>query len=317
MSAATQDILYGVSSQILYYDAPEGKPSSVTSVSVYENTDGDDDTAEVATTGSASVSTTGDTTVDVVSGSGETDPRVINLTSTAGVVMGTPYLMTNLFYETEWILPRHINLGPNVEIEAKHPLANRYQATSTFETTRIQISVLDSWAADDNNISGLSHSTGRYRVRWVYVDLNSVTRVADTYFDLVRYPGNTDITPLDVDAHIPGWLNRLPDADRETQGRDLIATAYNQLKVRLVADGKADQLIRDTETMGYLVALKADEVMAYGNYRAGGDLEQMEMSRDRFASEYHAIVGPVPRLLEAATTSGAASNPGPNKMWRR
>ena len=57
MSTPTQQILYNVTGQSIYLDATEGRPSSVTSVAVYNDTAGDDDTTESATTGSAAVET--------------------------------------------------------------------------------------------------------------------------------------------------------------------------------------------------------------------------------------------------------------------
>ena len=305
--AETQDILYGVGSQTLFYDCPEGAPSSVTSVAVYENRDGDNSTAEVATTGSASVETSPNTTFDTASGASEANPKACRLADTQLLVIGRRYLARTQGVNkgaSEWVELSENNEGLSTTATSKYPLHLDYTLSDTFESTRIQISVLDAWAASESNISGSYHPTGRYRVRWVYV-VNSVTYVADTYFDLVRYPGSSGITPLDVVAHIPGWLDRLPTDSRALQGQDLIDAAYQQVKYRLIADGKADQLIRDTEVMGYLVALKADEVMAYGSYRAGGDPDQYAAARDRFYAEYSGVLGNASALLESRDDTGA------------
>ena len=50
---ATQEITLGLTSQALVFDCPDGRPSAVTSVTVYEADADDTATAEAATTGSA------------------------------------------------------------------------------------------------------------------------------------------------------------------------------------------------------------------------------------------------------------------------
>ena len=302
----TLDIIYGVASQSLYFDCPEGRPSSVTSVAVYENRDGDDSTAEVATTGSASVETNPNTTFDAASGYGQSNPKVLNLTATTGCARGRRYLATAAAGNREWVETMEIDAGNS--ITARHPLHNAFAAADTLESTRISISVLDAWAATVANISGALHPTGRYRVRWEYV-VDSVTYVADSYFDLVRYAGVTDITPLTVAEHIPGWFDTLPTDSRNDQGQGLIDIAYKQLKYRMIADSRADQLVRDSEVMGYLVALKADEIKAYGNARSTGNQEDYVLARDRFFTEYQSVLGPAPKLLESNDDSGAGAPP--------
>jgi len=80
---SVQDIVYGVTGQTVYFDAPEGRPSSVTSVEVFLWDVSDDDTAEAAV-GSGSVETNPNTTIDAASGYGQTDARVLNVAATTG-----------------------------------------------------------------------------------------------------------------------------------------------------------------------------------------------------------------------------------------
>ena len=69
-----QDVIYNVTGQSFYLDCPEGRPTSITSVTVLDWNAGDDDTAESATTGSAGLDAV-NTTFDAASGAGQTDPR--------------------------------------------------------------------------------------------------------------------------------------------------------------------------------------------------------------------------------------------------
>jgi hypothetical protein len=207
-----------------------------------------------------------------------------------------------------------------VSVTARYPLYNAYASGDTFVSTRIQISVLDSWAAEDANISGNETGDGnaRYRVRWNYTVGGAVV-VADSYFDLVRYPSGVEITPLDVERMIPGWLTKLPPNHQQNQGATLVDEGRAQVRRRLFRDKVADQLIRDTEMTGWLTALKADEIKAYSAYRlsgSAGTLEQYTMARDRFNEEYAALVG-VTMKLRTSDESGAARNVPAIRITRR
>src|SRR5436190_5204308 len=103
MAHQTLDILYGVTGQSLVFDAPEGRPSSVTSSTVHENIAGDDEQAESATTGSASVETNPNTTFDAASGVDQTDPRKCFLAATTGITPGRTYLAVNATLERDWV----------------------------------------------------------------------------------------------------------------------------------------------------------------------------------------------------------------------
>lgn len=250
----TTKLYYNVTGQTLVWDAPEGRPDTVTSVAVYPASTGDDGTAESATTGSATVETNPDTTFDAASGDGQADPRKCNLTATTGIVVGRQYLVTNSTGETEWVEVREIASADYVI--ARNPLANAYAASDTFESTRISISVDSTWIADEANISADSDPNPGYRVRWVYVK-DSVTYVHDDYFDVVRYSGEDDVTPEDVDAESPGWINRLPTYHREDRGARLIDAAADDVHFDFFRYGFDDSMVRNREVKRKLVIKRA------------------------------------------------------------
>lgn len=293
MSSSTIDLLFGVTGQSLYFDAPEGRPSSVTSSDVFENTTGDDGTEEAATSGSAAVETNPNTTFDAASGAGQADARVCNLAATTGVKIGQQYRATNAAGEVDIVEVAAIVAAATVT--ARQPLVNAYTTGDTFESTRVTHAIDATWVADKNNLSGGFDPNPKYRWRLVYV-VGGVTYAHDLYFDLLRYAGRHDVSPIDVDRRARGWMERVSVEDREDQGRSVIDEAYQVVKFDLYNLTVPDQSIRNREVVNELVKLKAIELV-------DGEAGAAEYSR-RFA-----------QLMEFGKTStsktaSAAASPG-------
>lgn len=251
------DIYFGVTDQLVYFDAPEGRPSSVTSIEVQNWYAGDDATAESAT-GSASVEANPNTTLDASAGPGESDPRNIPVAATTGVAVGRRYLLTSVANGLkEWIDVESFVSAD--KIGAKHPLINTYASSDTLQSTRIQATVDSTWVADLANLDSSSGANAMYRVRWVYV-VSSVTYVAESYFNLVRYIGAHGVRPADIEALVPGWLDSLPLDHRKDQGRTLIDQAHRDVKMDLLEINVDDSAVAQTEVVDDLVRFKAIEL---------------------------------------------------------
>lgn len=248
----TQDILFGITGQTVYHDCAEGRPSSVTSATVYYYESGDDAEDEGAI-GAASVETGPNTTIDAASGFGQSDPRVLHVAATTNMAVDRRYLVTAADGQREWFDVDEIDSGNSVT--AKHPLFNTYASADTVQSTRIQATIDSTWIADTANISETEPNPG-YRIRWVYV-VAGVTYVADTYFNVVRYVGKHGVRPQDVDLTFPGWIDRLPTDHREDQGRKLIDEAYRQVKIDLAAVELDDASVADAEIVDELTRWKA------------------------------------------------------------
>jgi hypothetical protein len=299
MSAPTLDILFGVLSQSLTFDAPEGRPSSVTSSTVYENSSGDDSTAEVCTTGSAAVETSPTTTFSATAAAGQ---RTCRLTATTGCAVGRVYLATNATGETERVEVTAISSGAHVV--ARQPLANDFASGDSFVSTRIAHAIDSTWVAATTNLSGAFDPNPRYRWRIVYV-VGGVTCVRDVYFDLVRYAGRHDVTPQDVDRRARGWIERVSTDDRDDQGRAVIDEAYQVVKFDLYNLSTPDQAIRNRELLNELVLLQAVVLVD------GGEMNEKKYT-DRLA-----------QLIAWGTASvskdesGAAAQADVRPVWRR
>ena len=297
----TIDLLFAVTGQSLYFDAPEGRPSSVTSSQVFENTTGDDGDAETATTGSAAVETNPNTTFNAASGDGQTNPQICNLTTTTGIGIGRGYRITNAAGEWEWI---EVVGATATTATAREPLANAYTTGDTFVSTRITHAIDATWVADKTNLSDACCPNARYRWRLVYV-VGGVTYVHDAYFDLLRYAGRHDVTAADVARRSPGWTQRVATYHREDQGRAIIDEAYEVVKFDLYNFETPDQSIRNREARNEMVLLKAIELV-----------DPTELNVQRYSERLQQFMAGA-KLSVQADTSGAATTADVRPLWRR
>jgi hypothetical protein len=299
-----QDIVFDVTGQLVYFDAPEGRPSAVTSVSVFRWDVSDDDTAEAAT-GTGSVETGPSTTLDGSAGPSQANPRNIPLTATTDSAIGRTYLITGAAGSKEWVEVESITAADSVTV--KHPLHKEYASGASFQSTRIQATVDSTWIADDTNLT--TDDVGpnpMYRVRWVYV-VSSVTYVADTYFNVVRYAARHGVQPQDIEALVPGWLDRLPTDHRSDQGRKLIDDAYREVRIDLHQVDLAASTVAESEIVDELVRLKVIELGEWARYLAGNDdPNRAEMSGKRYQARLDALVRIVSRI-PVRDNSGAAT----------
>jgi len=304
-----QDILYGVTSQTLVFDAPEGRPSSVTSMDVFPMTSGDDATAEPAL-GAAAVETNPNTTVDATSGYGETDPRKVNLTATTGIAIGRSYLLTNITSgESEWV--EVVEIVSADYVLAREPLLNSYPTSSTFVSTRISATVDSTWVADSTNITDDLDPNPGYRCRVQYV-VASQTYVHHVEFDLVRYQGRHTVTPVDMVRFHPGWNHELPTYHQPDGGKQLIAEAYKQVKWDLHAAGHADEGLRSIEGVNQLVKHKAWVLLARGQ----GE-QMLELARREYQAQLDRLVQVTNRLPMATDASGAGNDVAAHGIWSK
>jgi hypothetical protein len=307
-----QDIVFGVTTgQTVYFDCPEGRPSSVTSASVYLWDVPDDDTAESAI-GTPAVETNPNTTLDDVASAGS---RTIPLTATTGAAAERVYLVTGATGLKEWTEVQTVTDG--VSVTAKHPLHNDYASGSTFQSTRIQATIDASWIADDTNVTTEdSGPNPGYRVRWVYV-VGGVTYVADSYFSVVRYAARHGIRPQDIESEAPGWLDTLPTDHRADQGRKLIENAYRKVKMDLHAiDLKASD-IAESDVIDEFVILKTLELGEWSKLYAGApDTGLAQLSSKKYMERLDAIARVVSRVPVRDNT-GSATAVVATPAWRR
>jgi hypothetical protein len=296
-----QDILFSVASQSLYLDCPEGRPSSVTSVSIFPWDASDDSDSEWSATGT--VESNPNTTIDAASGYGQTDARVLRVDATTGFATGRTYLVTSADGAKEWFDVVEIDSG--VSVTARHPLHNAYATADTVVSTRITCAVSDAWAADEANLRDDAGPNPHYRVRWVYV-VSGVTYVADTYFNLVRYAGKHGVRPQDIESLATGWLDRLPTDHRGNQGRTLIDDAYRAVKLQLHAIWTDDAMVANTEAIDELTRYKAIELGEFARILAGsGDTTAYQVARDAYQQHFDALKRITDKLPTRDTTGAA------------
>lgn len=302
---SVQDIVFGITGQTVYYDAPEGRPSSVTSSVAFLWDAADDATAEAAL-GSPSVESNPNTTIDAASGYGQADPRVLNVAATTGATADRTYLVTSADGLREWFDVLEVDSGNT--ITARHPLHNAYASADTVQSTRIQATVDSTWVADETNLTGDDVGPNpQYRIRWVYV-VSGVTYVADTYFNLVRYAGKHGVRPQDIEVMLPGWLDSLPTDHRTTQGRALIDEAYRAVKLDVRKIDLAAANLAESEVVDELVRYKAVAIGEYAKLLAGngrGSSDALNAARSTYQEQLDALLRVVSRVPVRDSTGAA------------
>lgn len=299
-----QDIVLDVTGQLVYHDAPEGRPSAVTSVEVFRWDVSDDDIAEAAI-GAGSVEADPATTLD---GSGATaNTRSIPVAATTGIVAERRYLLTAATGLREFVEVDSITSGDSVTV--KHPIHNDYPATtSTFQSTRLQATVDSTWIADETNLT--TDDVGpnpMYRVRWVYV-VSGVTYVADTYFNVVRYAARHGVQPQDIEALVPGWLDSLPTDHRADQGRKLIDSAYTEVRIDMHQIDLAASTVAESEIIDELVRYKTIAVGEWAKYLAGGgSADRVDMTRKSYQERIDSLARIVSRVPVRDSTGAATA----------
>jgi hypothetical protein len=280
-----QDILFGVTGQSLYLDAIEGRPSSVTSVSIFPWDASDDADSEWSATGA--VETDPNTTIDAASGYGQSDARIINVAATTGFAVDRSYLVTAADGYHEWFDVAEIDSTNTVT--ARHPLHNVYTTNDTVQSTRITASVDASWVADEGNLRDDAGPNAAYRVRWVYV-VAGVTHVADSYFNLTRYAGAHGVRPQNVESLVAGWMDTLPTDHRANQGRTLIDDAYIAVKLDLHTVWSDDAMLANTEVVDELTRYKVVELGEFAKILAGGgDAAMYQVARDAYRNRFDSL----------------------------
>lgn len=302
MASLTQDLVYGIPDQLIYYDAPEGRPQSVVSVFVWASSATERTDPELAI-GTPEVEEDPDTTFDAASGVSQPDPRRCNLASTAGIAIGRTYLATNAEGEQEHV--RVTSVSSDLYVMSRSALHNDYASGALFQSTRIQVPVEQSWLDDPVRLSWEIDPNPRYRVRWHYIAANGSHAIVDSYFDVLEYAARYSVTGADVEDLQPGWLDRLPRDDREQQGRSAIAAAYNAVKWELYTDLVPDQAIRNRELFEQLIAA-----------RAAADLVATTPNLERYAKLYNQLI----RSGVAQVSAGGEAPPvvvESRPVWRR
>lgn len=312
----TQELILVVSgvpsaTQYLEFVCEDGRPSAITDVQVWESAADDTSSEESCTTGSAAVDTNPNTTLSSSASAGTT---TLVVTSATGIVIGRQYLLTeDSNGVTEWIEVVALN---GTTVTTKQPIRNDFTAGAAFQTTRCTIAVSSTWIADLANLSATFSPNPTFRARWT-VTVNGNQTVYHRGFDVVRYPINHGVTPLDIDQAHRGWLDRLPPDHQIDQGRTLIEAAYQSVKFELYGDNKADQAVRNPELLARLVIQRCPLELLYDNLARGADVAAaVETAEKRWRQIYdQTFRAPIAAVDESG--GGGASTNQPLGLWVR
>lgn len=306
VTTATQELLFGIGSQVLVLDAPEPL-QSVNSVTVRELVNDDTAPAEDATQGSAAVAAN-PRSITAAAGYGQANRRTITVANSSNVVTGQRWVIA-ADAETRWETFEVVNVETTT-ITARHPILNDYASGDTISCLRWTIAVRDAWAADLTNLSPNLNPNPRYRVAWdvTLADAPSTRRIYETNFDLVRHAAVCPVNPIDVVEAFGGWLDLLGPDDRATQGREVIAEATRLVKLDLYRRSIADQALRNAEVQAALIINRTIYLTLADNARRGSATpEQAETARLDYEALLNGLVDSAVLAVDAVGGGGATT----------
>jgi len=307
-------LLYDQTGQAIYFDCPQGRPSAVTSVTVWDEGDDDDASAAQTAVGAPSIESTS-LTFNADSGADETDPKLLNLSAVTGLARGRQYLATATTGETEWIEIARLD-STSTNAYGRTALLNNYASGDTLVSTRVSATIDSTWVADDTNLSNPLSPRPRYRAVWVYTVAGIVFRGA-TFFDLVRYPFAYSVNAADVDRLSRGWLSRLAEEDRVGQGEAVIKEAAYQVKHDLWRRDLAAYAHRNSEVINELIRRKAVFLVAQAAYRHGAIARELvDYEAGNYQAYFEGLVGES-KVNQQVTADGAAAVITPARILRR
>lgn len=311
---STQDITFGDTAAVLVFESDKGRPSAVT-FTVRSTSSDDTSDAESALTGSASIETNPNTTLSAVAGASESNPTALTLTSGTGVTIGRRYLLTE---DSTGVSETVEVIGVNgTAVTLRHPLRNNYTAGAAFVSTRATQVFDSTWVADVGNLSPGYDPNPNWRAKVSYT-VGGTVYTALVYFDLVRYPARHGVTPVDVDARFPGWLDSLPPDYQFDQGRALIDRSFRMVRMDLYQDGKADQAMRNGEAIAELVITRAMLLKLDDDVLRGADIDgaRPERAQAVYAQRYNSLIRS-PTMPMDESGGGGAVPIRPKPLWVR
>lgn len=308
------DILFGVEGQSIFFDAPQGRPSSIVSVELFQDVQGDSSPMPDALgTGTVEDATT-TLTADVIL-SETSNPRLLTVEDVTDFAEKRRYQLVSALRWTEWVDLTGVDEN-NQQLYLQLDLTADWRSGDTLHSTRMVVPVEDAWAANTSYVSDPLCPRPLYRLAWTYV-VAGVTYRAATFADLIRYTVPISATALDVDRMSRGWLFRLAGEDRDTQGADTIAEAFQQVKLDLWAHGLTAYAQRNSEVVNDLVCRKAVAIVHEQAFLQGGlNRELAEYSSKLYWDRVESIVDQS-RSSQQTTADGAGGQVRARQLWRR
>lgn len=306
-----KEIVYGATGQTVEFMAPDGRPSSATSATLIPF-DADDDSGTAQALASVTIGSVS-TTVGTASGDGTSDPTLIVVASATGITVGRTYLLTSTTGASEWVV---VAAKSGASIYARSPLRNAYAIASTFQDTTISAAFPDAEAGNSNKITSPTRRIG-YRVRWVYVGADGTSKTAQTTVAIVRYQTRNPVLPVHVDNRFPGWLERLPTDYRADQGKSLIDSAFESVRVDILQEGQIDHAQRDPAALAELVIHKTMEIATEVALQVGGaSAAALVAAREGYAERLNRLIRQP--IVDVQVSEGGAAQVGARvPFWKR
>lgn len=321
-----QEVIFGVAGQSFFYDAPEGQPTGTPTLQVFIATNDD-------VTGTPEAATSGPCTVDAMNtalaAAAAQGAQEITLADASNAIAGRHYLLAGV--GQEWVEVLAIDTGNQVIL--RQPLKNAYAIGATLVGCRISAPIDPAWSSNIQKITDVlgaawdtrratpdvswAPGTAGYRLRWAYT-VGATNTIGVGFADLVRYQSKNLVTPLDVDAVFPGWIDRLATDYRADQGAGLIKSAFTALRLDSLGDELLLRQVRDTQVLKELTIYRAMLLEVQNRALAGGQVDPatMKLAEDLYMQRYTQLLRQ-PKIPVDKTGGGSSANPTKVAAFRR
>ena len=314
MSRETPQIIFGVTGQTLSHRVHRGRPDSAPSFKVFYRLTDDDATGDdIEFSGTASLDSVS-TTLSSSAGISESDPRALSLSDASGVEVGRLYLLKEKGRRI-WV---EVTERDGNDLQIRLPLSEDWTSSATFESTYVDISIDDTWVADDDNLWSHSDPNPTWRVR-LDVTVDSEQYIEYAYFDLVRGEVQEHLTVHDLEGIWPGVVNQLSTDHRIDRGQAQIDAASKEVKHRLHSINLNDAALRDNAAVDQFTLLVARRNLAESGIHPPGFevtdfVELARTAEDRYFEQHF---GQVLRRDVDSGTGGSATKPFSLPIWRK
>jgi len=297
-----------------------GPPTVAATYTVFRGTQSDDDAPVFQGTATLDpVSTSTDDTCGPMS----FDRTRVPITTTANVVIGRRYLLSNVptnGSQRQVVIPKVISANDSVNHEAE--IWHNYDPLSTFKGLRHSFVIFPAFITDSSSINIASTivagmGTGDtasafppYRVRWSYATGGGALRQHWTTFDVCRAPLAHGVTVDNVKRMVPDVI-----WDEWTQQRGMdfapqIAEAFERVRFDIRMAGYDPNMVTDPLIVDRLVTLAAvARIMRALEKDPAGDYEK------DYRNAFEKAIGTGLRAWMQTDSTGAITPSPVRQLW--
>lgn len=267
------EVVYEQASQVLWFQAPEGRPSATPSVEVR-------DKYGAVKSANADTNVTQDTVNTTVNASASAGDKSLTLAAVTAIAVGRTYLVTNSLSQSERVIVRGINSSTKV-VTLDEALEFDYASSDAFVSTRFYYTLQ---TADVATLDELYQAVAAYSVS------GAITSPLRVLFDVVRFPLHNPLIyyvgrdPVKkrwpgLPAQEPGQQEGTDFLDQREEAWSIVLSSVRAAGFRPALIVTADQL-RDWTLAELGLLLQEQGIKVLKGLDADAAIERLETRRD-------------------------------------